>query len=504
MAGNSWQQFSSSFWGSCRNAAVLLDDGASVLITGGTRDPDHSAGTRNTWIYKDRNLRRGPDLLNPRFGHTASRLPGNRVLLTGSNALDSSNTVSRKAEIYNATAGVFVATGDLVEPRGWHTATPLPTAGGNVLIVGGLEPARKLTGTAVPKATAEIYDVQNGTFRLTTHPPHYGYADHTATRLQDGSVLIVGGTHAEIFHPATETFEVVGAPAIARSLHAAVLLANGRALIAGGYEFGGVGTPNEEVYNPQTKTFARVPAVGKTAYALTLTRLPNGKVLAVGGCANPGYPYDLTIDASTWVFDQTAATCAQTPATAPKRLAFHTATALASGLVLVSGGVSTMANFPGDYLLYTPEVAALHMRFHGTGRGTVYVVPGGTDWTGAATAQADPQYPPTVGLACTGDADIQCAAGTALRVHAVEGPGWITREPQPYPIGLGRPPKVVIHHNDFEGWGTGAQKDMTNPMQFTLTADRVVDVNFALLEGTLVKPGVHPGVGVHPEVPVLK
>jgi hypothetical protein len=56
----------------------------------------------------------------------------------------------------------------------------------------------------------------------------------------------------------------------------------------------------------------------------------------------------------------------------------------------------------------------------------------------------------------------------------------------------------VIHHNDFEGWGTGAQKDMTNPLQFPVTVDRTVEVNFALLEGTLVKPGVRPGVLVGP------
>ena len=81
------------------------------------------------------------------------------------------------AELYNGTA--WVDAGIMSLPRSNHTATLLNN--GNVLVVGG-------NGALM----TELFDPVNGTWTPagSTTMPH---SEHTATRLPDNRVLIVGG-----------------------------------------------------------------------------------------------------------------------------------------------------------------------------------------------------------------------------------------------------------------------------------------------------------------------
>ena len=72
--------------------------------------------------------------------------------------------------------------------------------------------------------------------------------DHTATVLQNGKVLVVGGSgntgylaSAELYDPASHTWTTAGAgtPNTPRAFHTATLLPSGKVLVVGGFNNGG-------------------------------------------------------------------------------------------------------------------------------------------------------------------------------------------------------------------------------------------------------------------------
>jgi hypothetical protein len=63
-------------------------------------------------------------------------------------------------------------------------------------------------------------------------------ADVTATVLQSGQVLVLGGDHRhrEVFDPASGSYAATGSLQAARSAHTATLLSSGKVLVAGGID----------------------------------------------------------------------------------------------------------------------------------------------------------------------------------------------------------------------------------------------------------------------------
>lgn len=184
-------------------------------------------------------------------------------------------------------AGTFTATGSMVTPRQEHSATLLEN--GKVLIVGGFN--TPLPSFAV--LNAELYDPSTGTFSPTgnlTTPR----AEQAATLLPDGKVLIVGGSvdgTAETYDPTTGGFttveSIVGgyfSDCALSTWSTATLLNDGRVLITRGSAPGGTGVLSTAgIYDPLAGTFTATGDMVWVHAEPVATLLADGRVLIVEG-----------------------------------------------------------------------------------------------------------------------------------------------------------------------------------------------------------------------------
>lgn len=185
--------------GSFATTATLLADGR-VLIAAGTppfglvHDP-HPISAQifdpADGVFSLTGAMVDPDANN---GRSATLLTDGRVLFTGGERIADPYPYAdydADAELYDPYAGSFAASGNLIQRRSAHTATLLPD--GTVLITGGLSINPQSAGFYDFLQSAELYDSRIGTFsfagNMETARDH-----HVATLLNDGTVLITGGT----------------------------------------------------------------------------------------------------------------------------------------------------------------------------------------------------------------------------------------------------------------------------------------------------------------------
>jgi len=326
-------------------AAVPVQSASSYAwaITGGTFTSDP---TGNPVTFAP-----GP-LDNPREFHTATVLSDGRIMLVGG-VNDLNGDLEPTAAIFTpATATFSQTTGTPISPRYYHSATLLPN--GQVLLAGGIG------GPAGILAAGESFDPPSGLFLASgaLGIPRY---NHTATLLQTGQVLVTGGIDAwnntqgsaELFNPQAQSFSPSnGTLATPRTQHTATLLPNGQVLLAGGLDPNGNSLASAEIYDPPSDQFLTAPAaMNSSRYGHTATVLPNGQVLLVGGYGQDYYQgvgSAELYDPPSGMFFYVGG-----PMSTPR--VFHTATLLANGTVLITGGLNPLGTSVATGELFDPS-----------------------------------------------------------------------------------------------------------------------------------------------------
>lgn len=327
------------------NAVAVSGGGSANANT--TDSTVIAAITGTTWVTTG-------SMANGRAEQTATLLGSGNVLVAGGiNSVSGVNTAEATAEIYSVTAGTFSSAGNMTTARAQHTASLLTTGttSGDVLLAGGFT-------TTTVTATAELFDPANNTFTATAGSMTASRYAHTATVLPSGQVLITGGrsltsgggflSSAELFNPATGTFTATGSMTTARFSHTATLLSNGKVLIAGGKSNGSTYLDTAELYDPASGTFTAIDStMGSPRDAQSATLLSDGTVLlAGGGIASTGF---LTVTGSADIYNPATNTFTPLAASLSVARAYHTATLLPNGTVLLAGGGNSSDPSVGEF-----------------------------------------------------------------------------------------------------------------------------------------------------------
>jgi hypothetical protein len=224
-------------------------------------------------------------------------------------------------------AGEFVATGSMQARCSWCSATLLED--GRVLVVGG---TAQTFGRS--RLLAELYDPTTGTF-TTTGAPAADYGQGASARLADGRVLLVSsdGSAAQLYDPVTEMFtavpgtfdpvlEAINGPRAGDRYARPVVLSDGRVLL--------VGATAAAMFDPDTGERGPTARMAEIRnLAATATLLDDGRVLVAGGVV-AGAPSAEVYDPATRSFGPAGDTVTA--------MGYATATRLDDGRVLLVGG----------------------------------------------------------------------------------------------------------------------------------------------------------------------
>jgi len=252
--------------------------------------------------------------------HNAIKLNDGRVLVAGSWAWEEASHVP---EVYDPATNTWIQTDWINAARASLTLL----SDGRVLLAGGEVPDF-YSGT-VPTNTAYLFDPVTNSW-TQTGSLNDAHSRHGAVLLPDGRVLLAGGlwasTKTELYDPATGTWSYGPNMVNVHTNDSLTALPDGRVLIAGSgdSEYGNY-TTDAEIYDPALNQWQATASMN-TVHRGKAVSLADGRVMVIGG-ANGSDIFDPAT--SSWTL------------TGPMSLGFESsATTLADGKVLVTGGAA--------------------------------------------------------------------------------------------------------------------------------------------------------------------
>ena len=304
-------------------SANLLPSG-DLLVSGGSS----VGGARNTAeVFNDASRTWTLHTMrSARTAHGATLLADGRVLIMG--GLD--GVIS--AEIFDPSRSSWAQTGPLIQGRRIHRATLLPS--GKVMVIGGF------AGHGV-QAPTEIYDVATGVWTRGGNPVEtrqFGDAYATSTLLPDGRVLVSGGINhggvlnsSEVYDEKVNQWISVASMNARRTGPSTTLLADGRVLMAAGHdETSPIATA--EIYDPVSNIWSVTGSLSTDRVSAESVLLPSGKVLVAGGWKTD------SVLASAELFDPTTGRWTLTSNPMSKGRYYFTLRMLPDGRVMAIGG----------------------------------------------------------------------------------------------------------------------------------------------------------------------
>ena len=298
-----------------------------------------------------------------RAAHTTTLLPTGDVLIAGGMSGPANGNRLATAELLQASNGPFyINVGNMSVERASATATVLPN--GLVLIAGGINAANTVN------ASVEIYDPKTRTFGAVVGAT--ARFSHTATLLNNGTVLLCGGMTAAppANNPTTScdyyTPTGINVPgggmclagagsgcvtaatvnmAFGRAFHTATLLKDGKVLFAGGFNPAAVATngwlTTMEKYDPLTRLFGSAANLFEARAYHTATMMGDGKVLIAGGFNGKNQVENRGILDTEEIYDPIADAMTPAPQLNTRRM-MHTSMLSADGSVVYFGGLGNI------------------------------------------------------------------------------------------------------------------------------------------------------------------
>jgi hypothetical protein len=283
--------------------ALLLNDGR-VLVAGGDGEYGTYLGTIEFYdpAHGSSVVVEPPAGIELPFNPTVALLTDGSVLIAGGSTDQFGTTASNATLIFDPASGGFSHGPLMAKPRDGATATLLDD--GRVLIVGG---SYSEGGYGYTNNNAELIDpshaLSQSTLLVLQHSPV------TSTLLSDGRVLVTGGGPydtgadcttppvSEVFDPTTETFTSVGPMSLPPAGSAAITIPDGRVLLFGTLDSTCAAVGTVEAFDPDSGNFQAIATGLPDIRGSSETLLDDGEVLVAGG-----YGSDWgTMSAASWL-----------------------------------------------------------------------------------------------------------------------------------------------------------------------------------------------------------